>query len=386
LVGRVNIKFPRKFTCNYILYILITDSLHFVRMPPVHNIRQLQLQDFHKGFKDLLDQGFTKNIEDPKDPKKKFAQFYAAACNDSGDNGLYGNFVYVIELDNRIVASLKMVIELKCHNNYGKVAHIEDVVVHSEHRGKGLGKLLVNFALEISKVKECYKAVLCCNREYESYYKSLGFRQKGIEMCVYFNRGTGESSISKTLRTSYNKSALDYSDVLKTIISTLPSLDHIVEFGILDGFSLQCFAENCPPTTSIFGYDIFEDFNGNGANYDDMTKKFEPYSNVHIHRGDFYDTKGWESHNRPIDLLHVDIANDGDVYKFTIDNYLDLVKVGGVIIFEGGSEERDNVGWMQKYNKTKIKPYIDHLIESREDIRVTTLDKFPSVTIVKRLK
>ena len=54
----------------------------------------------------------------------------------------------------------------------------------------------------------------------------------------------------------------------------------------------------------------------------------------------------------------------------------------GVIILEGGSVERDNVGWMVKYNKTKINPYICELINKGYNILI--IDKMPSMTIIKK--
>jgi hypothetical protein len=52
----------------------------------------------------------------------------------------------------------------------------------------------------------------------------------------------------------------------------------------------------------------------------------------------------------------------------------------GVMILEGGSEARDNVDWMDKYNKKKIKPYLDSI---SGDYIIHTINKFPSITIIK---
>ena len=47
------------------------------------------------------------------------------------------------------------------------------------------------------------------------------------------------------------------------------------------------------------------------------------------------------------------------------------------MILEGGSEERDNINWMIKYNKTKIQPII-----KKNNIKV--IGSFPSITLFKK--
>ena len=81
-----------------------------------------------------------------------------------------------------------------------------------------------------------------------------------------------------------------------------------------------------------------------------------------------------------IDILHIDIANNGDVYKFTIEYYLKKVSNGGLLILEGGSKERDQVEWMKKYSKPSIKKYLDTL----KDLQVLTIGAVPSITVIKK--
>ena len=80
-----------------------------------------------------------------------------------------------------------------------------------------------------------------------------------------------------------------------------------------------------------------------------------------------------------IDILHIDIANTGDTYEFAIQNY--LPKVRGVMVLEGGSEERDNIEWMVKYDKPKIQPVLK---KYNNDVIITVLEDFPSLTLIKK--
>jgi predicted O-methyltransferase YrrM len=179
------------------------------------------------------------------------------------------------------------------------------------------------------------------------------------------------------MRSSY-KNSVDYSDIFKTIcFIKKPNL--IIEFGILDGFSLKAFGDSCPSNTIIKAFDIFEDFNGNGSKRD-IINKFQQYQNIEITYGDYY-TKFSDFQDNTIDILHIDIANCGDTYEFMFQYYLPKLKEDGIILLEGGSEQRDKVEWMKKYNKTPI----THVIQKyNNQFNIKVISDFPSLTLVKK--
>jgi predicted O-methyltransferase YrrM len=180
------------------------------------------------------------------------------------------------------------------------------------------------------------------------------------------------------MRSSY-KNKLDFSNIFETILF-LQNPKKIIEFGILDGFSLKCFASNVSDDCILDAYDLFEDFNGNHSNYNKLTELFKKYNNVNIQKGDFY--KLYDNiENNSIDIIHIDIANTGYTYEFAFTNYINKLTKDGIMILEGGSEERDNIDWMIKYNKLKIR----NVIEKYNNIyNIYTLPNFPSLTIVKK--
>lgn len=179
------------------------------------------------------------------------------------------------------------------------------------------------------------------------------------------------------MSSSYSHKTLSYDDIFKTV-TWLTKPKTILEFGILNGFSLKCFA-TIAPDAKIVAYDIFEKFNGNSAKRD-IVDLFKEYKNVDIREGDFY--KVFESlANNSIDILHIDIANDGLVYEFAFDKYLEKLTDRGIILLEGGSLERDNVEWMLKYKKSSIHAMLKKY-ESVLDIH--NIDGFPSMTIVRK--
>ena len=126
--------------------------------------------------------------------------------------------------------------------------------------------------------------------------------------------------------------------------------------------------------------EVFDEFNGNSANKDKLDKYFSDYKNVSILYGDYYkEYKNIE--NNSIDIIHIDIANNGHVIEFAFENYLNKLSKNGVLIFEGGSKERDEVDWMNKYNKKRINPIFE---KYKKDYLITIIGEFPSLTIVKK--
>lgn len=183
------------------------------------------------------------------------------------------------------------------------------------------------------------------------------------------------------VKSSYNINELSYQDLFKTICQ-IHKPKRIIEFGILDGFSLKIFADNTKKDTIIEAYDIFKKFNGNSASKT-IINKFSSYPNLKIKEGDFY-TKYKSFELNSIDLLHIDIANNGYVYQFTINHYLPLISKNGLIILEGGSKERDNVEWMIKYNKPSIVNIIEKIKINNPELNINVIGKYPSVTIITK--
>lgn len=180
------------------------------------------------------------------------------------------------------------------------------------------------------------------------------------------------------IRTSY-KNTLDYSDIFKTILFGR-EIKNVVEIGLLDGFSLETLSKNTSPSTRINAYDIFDEFNGNHASFEFLIDKFKDDKKVSIQYGDFYSLcETFE--DKSIDVLHVDIANNGNVIKFIFENYMSKLSDSAILIIEGGSEERDNVEWMIKYEKPKIKPVLD---EYKEQYNIMTIGTIPSITVIAK--
>ena len=94
--------------------------------------------------------------------------------------------------------------------------------------------------------------------------------------------------------------------------------------------------------------------------------------------GDYYELHN-NIPNNSIDIIHIDIANNGEVYEYAIQNYLPKLSSKGVLILEGGSKDRDEVEWMNKYNKPKIQPIIE---KYSKIYTIKNIGNHPSLTLI----
>ena len=182
------------------------------------------------------------------------------------------------------------------------------------------------------------------------------------------------------IRSSYKNKNINYGDLIETITYSV-NPKNILEIGILDGYSLDHFIKSSNKNTLIKAYDIFDEFNGNHSNELELKEYFKHNNNVEINYGDFFNLHDKIVDNS-IDLIHIDIANTGDIYEYAIKYYLPKLTSDGIIIIEGGSKERDEVEWMVKYNKPKIYPILQKYSEL---YNIKTIGSFPSITLIKQL-
>jgi predicted O-methyltransferase YrrM len=194
----------------------------------------------------------------------------------------------------------------------------------------------------------------------------------------------------ESIRSSYKKNNLGRTLEIMTL-GYKPRL--IVECGILDGYSLYHFAKATKSNSEsnyfdghVIAYDLFEDYkfkHGNAIDVYNMLKHEGVTDYATILQGDAY--KVHESYEEgEIDLLHIDIANDGNTFLKMFELWASKISRFGRIVFEGGSQERDRVGWMKKYNKRSIRSVLPKLTKNKK-WQVTVIKEWPSLTVMKRI-
>ncbi len=91
--------------------------------------------------------------------------------------------IYVTVLDEQIVGVFELLIMDNLAHLGMPSAIIEDVVVAAEHRRRGIGKVMMNYAMNVCRKMGCYKITLSSNlkrEEAHDFYESLGFRKHGF--------------------------------------------------------------------------------------------------------------------------------------------------------------------------------------------------------------
>ncbi len=142
-------------------------------------------------------------------------------------------------------------------------------------------------------------------------------------------------------------------DIGETLYDLVLSLKpkKIIEFGTLNGYSTIAMAMALDEIGEgeIDTYDLWSKYPYKKGQKTDTEANVANYGLSRHVRCLFGDVTTWNP--EPFDLMHIDIGNTGDVIEEAVARFKDF---GGVIVFEGGSKERDEVEWMKKYDKKPL--------------------------------
>lgn len=140
-------------------------------------IRLLEPNDYDLGYLDLLSELTS---VDPPISKDNFAVTLSAI------NSNPNHKIFVIPDETKIIASGTLIIEPKIIHGGASVAHIEDIVVSSSARGKGLGKKIVQHLIDQAKLDPTvYKISLYCSPKLIPFYQKLDLQPKDQQMTLY---------------------------------------------------------------------------------------------------------------------------------------------------------------------------------------------------------
>lgn len=168
-----------------------------------------------------------------------------------------------------------------------------------------------------------------------------------------------------------------------------------VELGSLHGYSMYHIARALKEN-SLFhqvhghlnAYDLWEDYpynHGSLSQVEALLKEKKLDEFVSLFKADAFEVyKEYEDNS--VEFLHVDISNTGEIFNKIFDQWDSKICCRGLFLFEGGSEERDQVEWMIKYNKTPIRPAILEHSEFNRRYDYGIYLKFPSLMVgIKKL-
>lgn len=193
------------------------------------------------------------------------------------------------------------------------------------------------------------------------------------------------------MRSSYIQN--DYRDVfIQNIITWRPT--RLVELGVLDGYSTLAIAKGLAESDRLYGYpnvkldayDLFEDYPYKHGKQEEVQKLIDEAGLtkwVNLQKGDAWKVQDNYDDNY-IEFLHVDVSNTGDTVKKVMELWHPKMRMRGMIYLEGGTEERDQVEWMRKYNMPSIKQEINTNPIIQEYYLYGTYFKFPGLTVLLR--
>ena len=95
--------------------------------------------------------------------------------------------IFIAEAEGEILGIFAMLIMDNLGHQGAPSALVEDVVVRKDRRRQGIGRQMLQFALNRARAKGCYKLALSSHKdrvEAHRFYKSLGFEQHGYSFLV----------------------------------------------------------------------------------------------------------------------------------------------------------------------------------------------------------
>ena len=105
--------------------------------------------------------------------------------------------IYVAKADHRIVGTFGLLMMDKLSHLGAKSGIVDDLMVHPDWQGKGIGKKMMQFAMDRCRESGCYKLMLSSNIKRElahNFYEKLGFKKHGYSFIVEFTKEGEESS------------------------------------------------------------------------------------------------------------------------------------------------------------------------------------------------
>jgi len=101
---------------------------------------------------------------------------------------LYPNYsLYVALVEDKIIGTFELIIMDNLAHKGKRSGVIEDIVVDNDYRSKGIGRRMMDFAMNACKNNDCYKLTLSSsiNRERaHKFYEELEFKKHGYSFAI----------------------------------------------------------------------------------------------------------------------------------------------------------------------------------------------------------
>mmetsp|Transcript_29729 Transcript_29729/g.61355 ORF Transcript_29729/g.61355 Transcript_29729/m.61355 type:complete len:164 (+) Transcript_29729:95-586(+) len=144
-------------------------------LPDGYVLREMCKSDYRKGLVPLLEQ--LTQVDDLNE--RRFLEVFDMRVRQAD---VYRCMVIEHLESQELAATATLLVEAKFIHGGAKVGHIEDVVVDTGHRGKGLARCLMHALAEEASRLKCYKVILDCKEHNVALYEKFGYRSCDVHM------------------------------------------------------------------------------------------------------------------------------------------------------------------------------------------------------------
>jgi len=196
-------------------------------------------------------------------------------------------------------------------------------------------------------------------------------------------------TIGEKMRSSYLEN--NYKRIFFALVEAFRP-PNCIELGVLDGYSSVAIGKGLKHNFTLGrtgmprldSYDLWGDYqykHGDTAQVQETINSEGLKDYIFLHKGDAL--KVHENYGpRSVQLLHVDISNTGDILKYMVEAWTEKLCHWGLLLFEGGTKERDEVEWMVKYNKKPIRPELHSNPDIQKFYTYGTYRHWPGLTVM----
>ena len=92
------------------------------------------------------------------------------------------SIIFIIEYNNKLIATAKLIIEQKFIHKLAKYGYIEDVIVDENYRKQNIGKDIIKYIVDYCKTNNFFKITLSCNKSLINFYEKNNFEVYDIHM------------------------------------------------------------------------------------------------------------------------------------------------------------------------------------------------------------
>lgn len=136
-----------------------------------YTIRELE----NKDFQQLMELYTHLHEKDIPEKDERVSSVWESILADKNHH------IIVAELNGKIISSCVCVIIPNLTRNQRPYAFVENVVTHSDFRGKGIATACLNYARDIAKSENCYKLMLLTGSKNENtlnFYRRAGYNSE----------------------------------------------------------------------------------------------------------------------------------------------------------------------------------------------------------------